>query len=103
MFIIQMFGSIFMIAAVLILIFDGTATLGAVDGIVMHSLGEMWFMIHQNSLAATVEAIRSSAVSWTWVIIERLLHLPAWPTFAALGILMILAGRPRRSLDLFAN
>jgi len=103
MIILRLLAAVFLIAAVLVVIFDGTATLGSVDGIVMHSLGEMWFMIDQNTLASAVDAIRTGPVPWTWILVERLLHLPAWPTFAVLGILLMIASRPRRRLDLFAN
>jgi len=98
-FLLRLIGLFALAIAVIALVVDGTRSIAA-SSLTLSSLGQTWFSLSRDSLAAAqafVEAqVESHVGAWVWdPVIQFLLTLPTFAVFAALGALLILAGRRR--------
>jgi hypothetical protein len=96
-FILRLIGTWFIGMAVILIIIDGTKSLGA-NALVMTSLGDTWSAISAASLEQTRAFIDTRFFG---PVLDPVLGLLlGWPGFAVLGvpgILLAVAGRSRRS------
>ncbi|MEM8626880.1 MAG: hypothetical protein AAGF32_02975 [Pseudomonadota bacterium] len=104
MFFLRMFGGWFLVAAIITMVFDGTMSVGSADGWITTSLASLWAMIHPASLDSVSQLSAGSTVEQLLArAIGGLIGLPAFAWFLAIGALLFAAGRPKRSVEVFAN
>lgn len=93
----------FLLVAVIAAVYDGTRSLAA-SGLAMTSLVEHWSRLAPAALAAAQSAVVRATHPLVWDMgVRKLLLVPAWAVFAALGLLCAYAGRRRRRVNVFAN
>lgn len=94
--ILRLLGTWLLGVALILLIIDGTKSLGA-NAIVLTSLGETWTSLHAQSL----EQVRAFLASRFFgplldVVITALLTFPGWVVLGLPGIFIAWLGRSRR-------
>jgi hypothetical protein len=100
---LRFLAGVFLLIATIAAVYDGTRSLAA-DDLVTTSLMEHWTKLAPALLAATRSGLQRSTHPLVWELgAAKLLGLPAWGAFAALGILCAYAGRRRRRVNVFAN
>src|SRR5471030_1144360 len=93
----------FLLIAVIAAVYDGTRSFGT-GGVAMTSLIEHWSRIDPTVLSAAQSALARATHPLVWELgLRKLLGVPAWAAFAALGLLFAYAGRRRRRVNVFAN
>ena len=93
----------FLLIAVIAAVYDGTRSL-AVGGLAMTSLIEHWSRIAPGLLASAQSGVARALHPLVWDLgVRKLLLVPAWAVFAALGLMLAYAGRRRRRVNVFAN
>jgi hypothetical protein len=103
LFFFRFLAGTFLLIAVIAAVYDGTRTVAG-GGFVMTSLLEHWSRIAPGLLASAQSGVGRALHPLVWNIgISRLLLVPAWAVFAALGVLCAYAGRRRRRVNVFAN
>lgn len=95
--ILRLLGTWLVGVALILLIIDGTKSLGA-NAIVMTSLGDTWMALHAQSL----EQVRAFLASRFFgplldIVVTALLNFPAWVVIGVPGILIAWLGRSRRT------
>lgn len=90
-------GTWLLALALILLIVDGTKSLGA-NAFIWTPLGELWMQLHAPSL----EGFRGFLESRFFDVVllpatDFILGLPAWAVFGVPGILLAIMGRSRRS------
>ena len=111
MIIFRIIGYFILIFAFIALISDGTKTLAQNGEIVMTSLGQHWYEVHQslglpvglalNTLQAGIER-NLSPYLWDPVVVTILL-LPTWIVLGVLGYIFYLIGRTRKKVQIYSN
>lgn len=100
---LRFLAAVFLLMAVIAGVYDGTRSLAA-DKLVMISLLEHWASLAPGLLAATQGFVRRLVHPLAWDQgLGKLLQVPAWLLFGALGLLLAYAGRRRRHVNVFAN
>jgi hypothetical protein len=100
---LRFLAGVLLLIAVIAIVFDATRSLAA-HALVLTSLGEHWTKIAPTALTAARNAVQRYAHPLIWELaIRRLLLLPSWVVFGALGVLAAYAGRRRRRVNVFAN
>ena len=94
--ILRLLGTWFVGIALILLIIDGTKSLGA-NAIVLTSLGETWTMLHAQSL----EQLRAFLATRFFgplldIVVTALLTFPAWAVLGIPGLFIAWLGRSRR-------
>jgi hypothetical protein len=85
------------------LVIDGVRSL-ADQRLVVTPVGQAWEAIDAESLEASREAIETSAGPALWdPVAVGLLRLPVWSLALALGLVLLLAGRPKTRRDAFLD
>lgn len=95
-FLLRILGTFLIAAAVILLIIDGTKSLGA-NAIVMTSLGDTWTLLH----VASLEQLKAFLATRFFgplleTVVSALLGFPGWAVIGVPGILLAWAGRSRR-------
>jgi hypothetical protein len=92
-----------LLIAVIAAVYDGTRSLAA-GSLATTSLLEHWSRIAPALLASAQSGVGRALHPLVWDMgLRRLLLMPAWAAFAALGVLFAYAGRRRRRINVFAN
>ena len=100
---LRFLAGVLLLVAVIAAVYDGTRSL-SLHQLVMTPLLEHWSKLAPATLNAAQSAVRRSTHPAVWdLVIGKLLLLPAWSLFAALGMLAAYAGRRRRRTNVFAN
>ena len=94
--ILRVVGTLLIALAVILLIIDGTRSLGA-NSIVLTPLAETWTQVH----GASLEALRAFLATRFFgplleLIVSAILSFPGWAVIGVPGILLAWAGRSRR-------
>ena len=95
-FILRIIGTWLLGVTVILLVMDGTKSLAA-SALVMTGLGDIWTLVHANSLAY-VEQVFEEKGAFYMVWRQLLLPMLSWPGWAVLGIpglILIASGRAR--------
>ena len=94
--ILRVLGTLLIACAVILLIIDGTKSLGA-NALVLTSLGDSWTQIHAESLE-TVKTFLNSRLFGPLLetIVTAILGFPGWAVVGIPGLLLAWAGRSRR-------
>jgi hypothetical protein len=100
---LRFLAGVFLLVAVIALVHDATRALAA-HAFVSTSLFEHWSKLAPASLAGAQSAVQRYTHPLLWdPVIRKLLLLPTWALFTALGALLAYAGRRRRRVNVFAN
>nr|WP_246206143.1 hypothetical protein [Propylenella binzhouense] len=96
-FIARLIG-VWLVAAALVAAVVDAAKAIAASALVATPLGQVWFEVAPESLAAAQEAVAVRlGAPWLWQAITAwILSAPAWLVFVLLGALLLRLGRPRR-------
>jgi hypothetical protein len=93
----------FLLIAVIAAVYDGTRS-AAAGGLVMTSLLEHWSRIAPGLLASAQSGVGRALHPLVWNLgVSKLLAVPTWALFAAVGVLLAYVGRRRRRVNVFAN
>lgn len=99
----RLVGSALLVAAVVLLVYDGTLTLSSTRGVVMTSLQQHWSGLAPQSLRATEAAVRRVRPEIWDQGVRHVIGWPAWASIGGLAVLLLLSGRRRREVNVFAN
>jgi len=93
---LRIIGTVLIAFAVILLIIDGTKSLGA-NGLVYTSLGDAWTQMHVQSLEA-VKLFLTSRLFGPILepVVSAILSFPGWAVIGIPGLLLAWAGRSRR-------
>jgi len=101
--IFRFLAGVFLLIAVIAAVYDGTRSLSA-GSLLNTSLVEHWSRIAPAMLSAAQSAVSKATHPLVWDVgVRKLLSVPTWALFAALGLLCAFAGRRRRRVNVFAN
>ncbi len=94
-FVVRLLGTWLLGLALILLILDGTKSLGA-SALVLTSVGDMWGTVHLASLEGFEQVVGRSALGalWTMVIVP-VLGWPGWAVCGVPGIVFAYLGRSR--------
>lgn len=96
-FILRMIGTVLLAAALILVILDGTRSLGD-NALVITSLGDTWKSIHADSLDAVRAFIETRFFGpLLETMISGLLGFPGWAVLGVPGAIFAWLGRSRRS------
>jgi hypothetical protein len=103
MVVLRFLGSVFLLIAVIALVYDGTRALAG-GGWTATSLYAHWLKLAPGSLEAAQAAVQRYTHPLLWdPVIRRVLLLPAWLVLGVLGVLLAYLGRRRRRVNVFSN
>ena len=87
------FGWLFVSIAILALGWDLIASLHS-GRIVATAFGQQWYALDGTSLVAFQSGIQKNITPWLWdAVILKVLMLPGWSIFGAMGLLTLGVGR----------
>ena len=93
---LRVLGTLLIALAVILLIIDGTKSLGA-NAIVLTPLQDTWTQVHAESLLAVRQFLETRLFgALLETVISALLSFPGWAVIGVPGILLAWAGRSRR-------
>ncbi len=93
---LRILGTLLIAFAVILLIIDGTKSLGA-NAVVFTSLNDTWTMLHAQSLDAVKQFFQTRLFGQVLeVVVSALLSFPGWAVVGVPGLLLAWAGRSRR-------
>ncbi len=96
-FVVRLLGTWLVGLALILLIIDGTRSLGA-NALLVTAFGDAWTWLHADSLAATRAFVQSRLFGPViGATVEFVLSLPGWVVLAVPGILLAWLGRSRRT------
>lgn len=99
----RLIGSALLVAAVILLVYDGTLTLSSTRGVVTTSLQQHWNALAPQSLKTTEAAVRRVRPEIWDQGVRHVIGWPAWASIGGLAVLLLLSGRRRREVNVFAN
>ena len=93
---LRVLGTLLIACAVILLIIDGTKSLGA-NALVFTSLSDSWTQIHADSLAAVQQFLETRFFGpLLETVVTAILSFPGWAVIGVPGLLLAWAGRSRR-------
>lgn len=93
---LRVLGTLLIACAVILLIIDGTKSLGA-NALVFTSLNDSWTQIHADSLAAVKQFVETRFFGpLLETVVTAILSFPGWAVIGVPGLLLAWAGRSRR-------
>ena len=94
-FVVRLLGTWLLGLALILLIVDGTKSLGA-SALMLTSVGDMWSLIHLSSLQGFEQFVSQGAVSVLWsVAVLPVLSWPGWAICGVPGLVFAYLGRSR--------
>jgi hypothetical protein len=102
-FLLRTLGMLFLAAAFVFLVYDGTISIGA-SQLQYTTVGSVWEQVHATSLQQLQPWIESRAGHWLWdQVVTKVLAAPVAAALALLGAIMIPLGRRRKPLIGYAR
>ena len=93
---LRVIGTVLIALAVILLIIDGTKSLGA-NALVFTPLGDTWTSLHAGSLEALKKFFSTRLFGPVLeTVVTALLNCPGWAVIGVPGLLLAWAGRSRR-------
>lgn len=102
-FIFRFFGLLLLALAFVLLVYDGTRSIGA-NAIVVTSATDFWSSVHQTSRDAVEILVKQNAPAWVWdQALRRVLEQPTWLVLGIVAGVLIVAGRKKKPLIGYAR
>jgi hypothetical protein len=102
-FLLRTLGLLFLAAAFIFLIYDGTRSIAA-NMLLYSKVDEIWSLVHQASLQQLEPLIEKNAPSWLWdPVTTTILDAPAIVVLAMVGAILIVLGRRKKPLIGYAR
>jgi hypothetical protein len=102
-FLLRSFGMLFLAAAFVFLVHDGTKSIAA-SQLIYTKVEDVWSLVHAASLLQLQPWIESRAPHWLWSpVMTNILAAPAMIALALLGAIMIPLGRRKKQLIGYAR
>jgi hypothetical protein len=100
---IRFLAGVLLLVAVIAAVNDGTRSLAA-GSLVSTPISEHWSKIAPALFTAAQGAVSRATHPLVWdLVLRKVLLVPTWALFGALGLLLAFAGRRRRRVNVFAN
>ena len=97
-------AGLFLLVAIIALVFDATRVQLGMPGPPSTSLLKHLSDFAPASLAAAQRAVQKNIHPVVWdPLIKSFLSLPAWASFGVIGLLLAYAGRRRHQINIFTN
>jgi hypothetical protein len=102
-FLLRALGLLFLAAAFIFLIYDGTRSIAA-NVLLYSKADEIWSLVHTASLQQLQPSIEKNAPSWLWdPVVTTVLDAPAVVVLGIIGAILILLGRRKKPLIGYAR
>lgn len=97
-FLLRTLGLLFLAAAFLFLVYDGTRSIAA-NALAYTKVEEVWILIHAASLQQLQPLTEKYGTPWLWeMVVVKALDAPAFVGLGIVGALLLLLGRPLKPL-----
>ncbi len=97
-FLLRTLGLLFLAAAFIFLVYDGTRSIAA-NVLLYSKVDEIWSLVHTASLQQLQPSIAKSAPPWLWdPVVTTVLDAPAVVVLGIIGAILILLGRRKKPL-----
>jgi len=97
-FLLRTLGLLFLAAAFIFLVYDGTRSIAA-NVLLYSKVDEIWSLLHTASLQQLQPSIEKHAPAWLWdPAITTVLDAPAVVVLGIIGAILILLGRRKKPL-----
>jgi hypothetical protein len=102
-FVFRFFGVLLLALAFILLIYDGTRSIGA-NAILVTRATEFWSSVHQGSREAFEIWVKQSAPGWVWdSVLRSVLEQPTWLVLGIVAAILIVVGRKKKPLIGYAR
>ena len=97
-FLLRTLGLLFLAAAFIFLVYDGTRSIAA-NVLLYSKVDEIWSLLHTASLQQLQPSIQKHAPPWLWdPVVTTVLDAPAVVVLGIIGAILILLGRRKKPL-----
>jgi|SRR5215475_5562929 hypothetical protein len=97
-FLLRTLGLLFLAAAFIFLVYDGTRSIAA-NVLLYSKVDEIWSLLHTASLQQLQPSIQKHAPPWLWdPVVTTVLDAPAVIVLGIIGAILILLGRRKKPL-----
>ena len=97
-FLFRTLGLLFLAAAFIFLVYDGTRSIAA-NVLLYSKADEIWSLVHTTSLQQLQPSIEKRAPPWLWdPVVTTVLDAPAVVVLGIIGAILILLGRRKKPL-----
>jgi hypothetical protein len=97
-FLLRTLGLLFLAAAFIFLVYDGTKSIAA-NVLLYSKVDEIWSLVHTASLQQLQPSIEKHAPPWLWdPVVTTVLDAPAVVVLGIIGAILILLGRRKKPL-----
>jgi hypothetical protein len=97
-FLLRTLGLLFLAAAFIFLVYDGTRSIAA-NVLLYSKVDEIWSLLHTASLQQLQPSIEKHAPPWLWdPVVMTVLNAPAVIVLGIIGATLILLGRRKKPL-----
>jgi hypothetical protein len=97
-FLLRTLGLLFLAAAFIFLVYDGTRSIAA-NVLLYSKVDEIWSLLHTASLQQLQPAIEKHAPPWLWdPLVTTVLDAPAVIVLGIIGAILVLLGRRKKPL-----
>jgi hypothetical protein len=102
-FLFRTLGLLFLAAAFVFLVYDGTKSIAA-SALVYTKVNEVWTLLHAASLQQLQPLIERNASPWLWdPVAVTVLNAPAFAALGIVGANLVLLGRRKKPLIGYAR
>jgi hypothetical protein len=102
-FLLRTLGLLFLAAAFIFLVYDGTRSIAA-NTLLYSRVDEIWSLVHQASLQQLQPLIEKNAPPWLWdPVMTTILDAPVIVVLAVVGAILIILGRRKKPLIGYAR
>jgi hypothetical protein len=102
-FLLRFFGLVFLAAAFVLVIYDGTKSIAA-NRLFLTNVSTIWDILNPASLAKVRPAIEAYAGGYLWdPLMVTILAAPGWSVLGVLGIAFLVLGRRKKPLIGYAR
>jgi hypothetical protein len=97
-FLLRTLGLLFLAAAFIFLVYDGTRSIAA-NVLLYSKVDEIWSLLHTASLQQLQPSIERNGPPWLWdPVVTTVLDAPAVVVLGIIGAILILLGRRKKPL-----
>jgi hypothetical protein len=102
-FLFRTLGLLFLAAAFVFLVYDGTKSIAA-NAVIFTKVSEVWTIVHAQSLQQVRPLIERNLPAWLWdPVAVTILDAPALAVFGVVGAVLVVLGRRKKPLIGYAR